>query len=105
MAETLTHEAFTRYLQTNFDVQIGPDKTVGLQLTEISDFRQSERQEQFAIVFRGPNDAFLGQGTRLVQHEKLGQFEIFFVPISQDDEGYRYEAVFNRIRGADEPSA
>ncbi len=98
MAETLTHAAFVKHLGQKFQVQVGPDKAIDLELTEVSELEQSLRQEQFAIVFRGPNEVFLGQGTQCMVNEDLGQFEIFLVPIRQDDQDYYYEAVFNRLR-------
>ena len=105
MAETLTHEALAKSLGTVFQVQVATDQTVELRLTEISDLKRSERQEGFAIVFSGPNDAFLGQGTQLMRHEHLGHFELFIVPIGQDEDGYRYEAIFNRFRGPTETAS
>lgn len=104
MADSLTHETFAKHLGTKFEVQVGSDKIIELELTDVSKLELSERQEQFAIVFRGPNELFLGQGIQRMKHEQLGQFEIFIVPISQDDRGYRYEAVFNRIRQQAKPA-
>lgn len=98
MAEQLTHEAFAECLQTRFQVQVAPDQIVELELTHVSEFKVSPRQEQFALVFRGPNEVFLGQGTRSLDHYQMGQFLLFLVPISQDDQGFCYEAVFNRVR-------
>ena len=98
MDELLSHEAFTQYANTKFLTQYDEVRGVELELVEVSDLKQSARQEQFAIVFRGPLDTFLGQGTRCFRHEEMGQFELFLVPISQDDKGFCYEAIFNRIR-------
>jgi len=104
MTETLTHEAFAKHLGTKFEVQVGSHKGIELELTDISELKLSERQEQFAIIFLGPNEAFLCQGIQRMEHKHFGRFEIFLVPISQDDRGYRYEAVFNRIRQQTEPA-
>jgi len=98
VAETLTHEAFTKHLGAKFEAKLEPEKSVELELTEVSELKQSARQEQFSIVFLGPNDIFLGQGMRQLKHEEFGEFEIFIVPISQEENGYRYQAVFNRVR-------
>ena len=68
-----------------------------LVLMEVSELKLSERQEQFSIVFRGPSDAYLGQGIRPFHHERMGQFDLFIVPIRQDEKGFYYEAVFNRL--------
>lgn len=39
----------------------------------------------------------LGQGTFELEHEKLGTFPLFLVPIGPDHQGFRYQAVFNRF--------
>jgi hypothetical protein len=33
-----------------------------------------------------------------LQHERLGAFELFLVPVGQDQDGVYYEAVFNRLQ-------
>lgn len=96
--EGLTHEAFRQQAGTKFQVQVGEDSTVELDLVEISDIKLYPGQEQFAVVFRGPLSAFLGQGVRPFSHDEMGQFEIFIVPIRQDERGFYYEAIFNRLR-------
>jgi len=93
----LSYEAFTSNLGSKFQVSVEPDRMVELKLTEVSERKSYPRQEQFAIVFQGPSDAFLGQGTRLFNHEMMGAFDLFVVPIRQDDQGFYYEAVFNRF--------
>lgn len=97
MVETLTHEAFARHVNSIFQVQLDAGNSVELRLIEVSELKSYESQEEFWILFLGPNELFLGQGTRLMQHEEMGQFDVFLVPIKQDDKGYYYEAVFNRL--------
>jgi len=48
----------------------------------------------FSIIFRGPADRALGQGTYPVAHNAIGAFELFLVPVQPDADGPRYEAVF-----------
>jgi hypothetical protein len=98
MLAFLTHEVFTRHLNTTFAIPTEDATQVDLTLVEVSEFKVLPRQEQFAIVFRGPLDKFLGQGMRPLRHHVMGDFELFLVPIKQDEEGFYYEAVFNRIR-------
>jgi hypothetical protein len=95
MEASLTHEAFSGQVNTRFQVQ---DTGVELELIEISELKLYPLQEEFAVVFRGPLNGFLGQGVRLLTHEQMGQLEIFIVPIRQDAQGFYYEAVFNRLR-------
>jgi hypothetical protein len=47
------------------------------------------------LFFYGSADSNLGQGTFELEHESLGQLQIFLVPIGIDSRGIRYQAVFN----------
>lgn len=98
MEESLTHDAFTKLLETKFQTQFDETRSVELKLIEVSEMKLYPGQEQFAIVLLGPSDSFLGQGTRSFTHDQIGQFEMFIVPIKQDEQGFHYEAVFNRVR-------
>jgi hypothetical protein len=98
MEASLTHEAFTQHAKTKFQVQIDENTPVELELAEISEIKLYPQQEQFAIVFRGPLNVPLEQGVRSFTHDQMGRFEIFIVPIRKDEQGFYYEAVFNRLR-------
>ena len=97
MEPSLTFQAFTQELNTKFHIPVNESQRVELELVEISELKQTPRNEEFAIVFRGPKEAFLGQGMRSLEHDQLGRFDLFIVPIREDDKGYYYEAVFNRF--------
>jgi hypothetical protein len=97
VTDSLTHEAFTKHLESKFQVRIETGPSVELTLIEVSELKMLPGQEHFSILFRGPGEVFLSQGTFLVEHEDLGRFALFVVPISQDEQGYYYEAVFNRL--------
>jgi len=64
---------------------------------QIQDGRSTPTQEQFSLLFYGPNDCNLGQGTFELEHETMGTFPLFLVPIGPDHQGLRYQAVFNRF--------
>jgi hypothetical protein len=98
MESVLTHEVFTQHANSKFQVQVDELTGVDLELTEVSELKLYPHQEEFVIVFRGPLDKFLGQGVRSFSHDQMGQFELFLVPIKQDEQGFYYEAVFNRLR-------
>ena len=98
MADLPQHEDFVPQLNTKFSVKLDETNAVDLILTEVGELKTSARQEQFSVVFRGPRDVFLGQGIRPFEHDGMGDFSLFLVPISQDDNGFYYESVFNRLR-------
>jgi Domain of unknown function (DUF6916) len=94
----LTHPEFVQNIETKFHVQVEDNRHVELKLTEVSELQEWPGQEQFAVVFLGPGDLFLGQALRSFEHDQMGRFELLIVPIRQDEQGYYYEAVFNRFR-------
>jgi len=98
MEPSLTHEEFSKHANTKFHVQADENTQVEVELVQVSDVKLYPQQEEFSIEFRGPLDMFLGQGVRNFSHEQMGQFELFIVPIRQDQAGFYYEAVFNRLR-------
>lgn len=53
------------------------------------------RTEPFTLTFRGPGEPRLAQGIQRLEHERLGELEIFLVPLQPDADGPLYEAVFN----------
>jgi hypothetical protein len=98
MEPSLTHEEFTQHANSKFQAEVDENSDVELELIEISELKLYPQQEEFVLLFRGPLDAFLDQGVRHFKHDKMGRFEIFIVPIRQDQQGFYYEAVFNRLR-------
>jgi Domain of unknown function (DUF6916) len=97
MDASLSHGTFAQQIKTSFRVQ-AETAGVELELIGVSELKLHPGHEQFSIVFRGPIATFLGQGTRSFEHDQIGQFELFIVPIRSDNDGYYYEAVFNRFR-------
>jgi hypothetical protein len=49
----------------------------------------------FSIVFRGSLEPVLPQRIYRFEHDELGSFELFIVPIGPDAAGMQYEAVFS----------
>ena len=97
MEAVLEHSEFAKHLNSNFRVRISDEQTVDAELVEVTELLVSARQERFSIVFRTSNDFFLGQGLRALEHNEMGRFELFLVPIGRNDTGTSYEAVFNRL--------
>lgn len=98
MEPSLTHEEFAPHAGTTFHAEVDENTSVPLELTNVSELKLYPQQEEFTLEFRGPLNIFLGQGVRNLNHDQMGQFELFIVPVKQDAQGYYYEAVFNRIR-------
>lgn len=91
------HAEFLKHLKTKFRIRVSDTEAVEAELTNVSEHLLSPRQERFSVVFRAPNEMFLGQGMRKFEHDEMGAFDLFIVPIERDDDGTYYEAVFNRM--------
>jgi hypothetical protein len=80
-----------------FEIGDGPGAIAAV-LIEASNLREAQGvgflSRQYSLVWRGPRDARLEQGTYTVRHPELGVMELFLVCIGPDAEGMRYEAVF-----------
>ncbi|HUQ31495.1 MAG TPA: hypothetical protein VM095_05210 [Pyrinomonadaceae bacterium] len=97
MSEKLSKEAFSENLNTKFRIPWQSGEAVEIELTEVVETMRTPTREQFSVFFRGPLEYHLPQGIYHIEHEKMGEMDIFLVPIAKGQEGYNYEAVFNRM--------
>ena|SRR5262249_46094495 len=101
MPATLTEAEFSKHLNTTFHVATKEQPT-DLELTLVKGYLTQEHEEpgmeRFSVFFSGPVDRFLSQGIYSLEHEVMGAFELFLVPIAQNEKGFQYEAVFNYYR-------
>jgi hypothetical protein len=100
-AELPTYAQFAESLNQIFEIQLGNEEFLDITLSEVSELRESARQERFSLVFKGPSDTFLPQHLYSMRHKRLGAFEIFLVPVEKEEDVFLYQAVFNRLRRAD----
>src|SRR4051812_11363033 len=96
----LTYDDFDGRVGEQFEVET-TDAPLVLELVEVtgSDVaggagRDGEQRNQFSLVFRGPADVVLPQGTVALTHTTLGELVLFLVPLGPDKTGMRYEAAF-----------
>jgi hypothetical protein len=55
----------------------------------------AEHRRPFSLAFLGPPTLVLPQAIYRFEHESMGTFEIFIVPIGRTAQGVSYEAVFS----------
>ena len=100
MTATLTEAEFSKHVNTKF--RIASEPPIELELTEVKGYlsRPNEEtgMERFSAFFHGPSDRFLPQATYAVEHDGMGAFDLFLVPIAENEKGFRYEAVFNYFK-------
>ena len=97
MAHNLTPEAFDGLVGQAFTISAS-DVLLESVLTEcqVSEHLQvDDGRVPFALIFRGPNDPVLNQGTYAVNHAELGEHSLFLVPVGPGKEGMQYQAVFS----------
>jgi hypothetical protein len=100
----LSFQTFSSQLNSVFQVTLEDGTSVPLILKEAtkrtarkSEGPQAKAYERFSLVFIGPWDQVLEQRIHSFQHPRIGNFEIFIVPvISRDTSGAHYECIFNR---------
>ena len=105
MSEKKTRAMFEPCLGTKFAIHAfsgeGEDQVkvaIELELVEATELPPSStnpkhnlRQDPFSLIFEGPKDALLEQGTYTFQHDQLGELEMFMVPVGVAE----YEVIFN----------
>jgi len=105
MAEMHTQAEFAENLNTKFAVRVNAPRPIELELVEVTGWvlqpKEAEGMERFSVFFYGPGDIYIPQSTYTLEHERMGVFDIFIVPVGRDERGYRYEAVFNYHKGGD----
>ena len=102
MPASLTEEEFSKHVNTTFRARLDAEGEVDLELAEVKGYQtkatEQKGMERFSVYFKGPEAPHLPQKTYTLLHDQMGEFEIFLVPISPNDQGFRYEAVFNYFR-------
>jgi hypothetical protein len=86
--ENFTAETFSPHVHSKFRIADGPE--VELDEVRALGTTSDDRRAPFSIVFTGPQDQTLAQQTYSVEHDELGGFDLFLVPLAPG----RYEAVF-----------
>ena len=100
-AAGLNLESFESQLGTSFLINQEAAK-VKVKLVHVTNFASAKQtdagKEGFSLLFRGPKETTLKQGTYLIEHVELGKFSLLVVPVgTKDTRAPHYEAVVNRL--------
>jgi hypothetical protein len=100
MPTQLTEQEFSKHVNTKF--RLATEEPIELELSEVkaylSQLNEQSDLERFSIFFIGPGDRYLPQHVYSLQHEHMGTFDLFLVPVARDERGFLYEAVFNYVK-------
>lgn len=104
MLETFTHALFAEQSNTLFRLYVDAYHAFDVELIEATALSDATapplrpgqtRRTPFSLVFRSAPNLRLPQRIYRLEHEQLGTFEIFLVPIGPDQTGMCYQAIFN----------
>lgn len=91
----LTHDTFATLVGEPFAIAAEPSAIeLVLEQATLGAEPPDAGRRPFSLVFRGPPQPLLPQRVYRLEHAKLGALEIFVVPLAQDVEATRYEAIF-----------
>lgn len=97
MPDELLAPIYLEQLNTKFSVMLEDVNVLDLELIKVEDAKARAGFEQFSLVFRGPLEVSLSQGMYRMEHESLEASDVFVVPVARDEQGFYYEACFNRL--------
>jgi hypothetical protein len=94
--ELLTDRDFSPHSGSPFGLRLTDSAALMLTLREVTPFGRDAppQRRPFSLLFAGPKAPALPQKIYALQHEALGTFEIFLVPIRETAEERHYEAIF-----------
>jgi hypothetical protein len=97
MAQEFRQAMFDECVHSEFEIIENSAAVCVLELTDVVERMKTPVQETFSLMFRGPLTLFVPQGIRTLKHGKLGELDIFLVPVGKEEDGFQYEAVFNKL--------
>lgn len=97
MLEILHLASFSEHVNTKFRINGNDSTFVDIELIEAADEESTPKQERFSLIFSGPLQPFLPQGTYKIEHDRMGTLDLFLVPIAKQEDGFHYQAAFNRL--------
>jgi hypothetical protein len=104
--DQLTFARFSALVKTRFRVQADATTRIELELAKATQLQSQIRPnsdgtiltyECFSLTFNGPGSRCLEQKMYEFQHDELGTFSLFMVPIGKTRDSFQYEVVFNRL--------
>lgn len=101
MPVSLTEAEFSQHVGSKFLLKL-EQQALELELTEVKGYLpgpdDQTGMERFSVFFTGPRETPVPQRVYQLNHVSMGEFELFLVPIARDEQGSRYEAVFNYFK-------
>jgi hypothetical protein len=101
--ELLTLGVFIPHVGNGFRIRLDAARVLEVELAEAKAIGGAQSgvtptaggREPFALYFKGPDHIVLPQGAYRIEHDAIGDHDIFLVAIGPGRGGMIYEAVFN----------
>ena len=88
-------EIYSELLGSKFVLNADGGQSVELELTEVSPLKERPGNRSFSLIFTVPEPYKVEQGLFDLQHEKLGDFQIFLAPVGTKKGREELQAIFN----------
>ena len=99
--DQVTRSDFAQCVGQQFQIGCG-GQAVGAELATVTGlrFKSAEdrsrgKRESFSLLFHAPKQWRYPQCIYRLSHPKLGELDVFLVPLGPDEKGMRLEAIFN----------
>lgn len=96
MSTNLTEQEFSRHLNTTFELVV-EDQKLELRLVDVKAYDaikiEQAGMQRFSVFFEA--GSYLPQQIYHLEHESMGELDLFLVPIAGNQKSFRYEAIFN----------
>jgi len=96
MLDRFTMSSFAPHLGETFKVRIAPEHVLDMELVEARPLGATAPpgREAFALLFKGPATMILPQRIYRIEHDAVGEHDLFIVPIGPGRGGLLYEVIF-----------
>ena len=102
MLDAFTCATFAAHIGETFALTVDTNTGMDLELIEATTLAEggassaatSRGRTPFSIIFRGPSTPILRQRIYSLEHNAMGRFDLFLVPIGPDERGMQYQAIF-----------
>ena len=94
--DTLSLDSFAPRLGETFRVRVHPEQVVDMELVEARSLGTAAMRKRgpFALLFKGPTSSILPQRIYRIEHDSVGDHDLFIVPVGPGHGGLLYEAIF-----------
>lgn len=97
MSEQSSRDDFAAQIGTKFKIFFDENNPTEAELTDVTERRQNDTFESFALVLVAPDKTAATSGLRKIEHVVLGELAFGLSPFAQNESGTHFEATFCRL--------